>query len=429
MAYRNIMNRCVRTILYLLFLIAVPVSAQNSRKELENRKKKLQQEIRATNQLIEETKKTRSLSLNELKILNRKLENRKKLINTIQAEINLLNSSITTNTRKINNLKSDLNRLKADYGRHVRIAYMNRSRQGEMMMVLSSEDVPQAFKRMHYLRTFNEERRKQAELIQVTQRELAEYVNRQSTDLSTKKVLLSSEEKEKTELSQEKQQKEQVVTQLQKKEKDLRKDLAKKQADAKKLDREIQKVIEREIALERERALAKAKSAAPKSSGTAAATPAAKEKAERELRLTPEALALSGKFEANKGRLPWPVEKGAISESFGTHPHPVLKNITTYNNGIDISTTKGASVKSIFEGEVSGIISIPGANMAVIVKHGEYLTVYSNLASVSVSRGTKVKTGQVLGIAASDENENRAETHLEIWKGKMKLDPEHWIAR
>jgi murein DD-endopeptidase MepM/ murein hydrolase activator NlpD len=127
--------------------------------------------------------------------------------------------------------------------------------------------------------------------------------------------------------------------------------------------------------------------------------------------------------------LPWPVDRGVISESFGTHPHPVLKGITTNNNGINISAPAGASVKAIYDGEVTGVISIPGANMAVILKHGEYLTVYSNLASVSVSKGQKIHTGQVVGVADKDDSGNKSEAHLEIWKGKTKLNPAAWISR
>ncbi|MCB0820667.1 MAG: peptidoglycan DD-metalloendopeptidase family protein, partial [Bacteroidetes bacterium] len=150
---------------------------------------------------------------------------------------------------------------------------------------------------------------------------------------------------------------------------------------------------------------------------------------ESEYRVTPETKALSGKFEANKGKLPWPVSRGVITESFGTHAHPVLKGITTNNNGIDIATSAGATVKAIFDGEVTGVISIPGSNRAVIIKHGEYLSVYSNLASVSVSKGDKVSTGSSVGVADSDGDSGKGEAHLEIWKGKAKLNPEDWIAR
>jgi murein DD-endopeptidase MepM/ murein hydrolase activator NlpD len=144
--------------------------------------------------------------------------------------------------------------------------------------------------------------------------------------------------------------------------------------------------------------------------------------------MTPETAALSGKFEANRGKLPWPVDKGAITETFGTHAHPVLKGITTYNNGIDIATSKNAPVKAIYEGEVMGVVSIPGSGDAILIKHGEYLTVYSNLGRVTVEKGQKVKTGTVIG-NAGENDEGVTEAHLEIWKGKTKLNPALWIAR
>ena len=229
----------------------------------------------------------------------------------------------------------------------------------------------------------------------------------------------------------EKKEQEETLSVLKKKEKTLKKDLEKKRADARKLDGSIQRVIEREIAKERSRAEAKskAKSEAERKKAVSAGKPVPETPKEPEMRVTTETRALSGKFESNKGRLPWPVDRGVISESFGTHPHPVLKGISTNNNGINISTSAGASVKSIFAGEVSGVISIPGANMAIIIKHGEYLTVYSNLASASVSKGQKVSARQSIGVADRDDSGNKSEAHLEIWKGKTKLNPADWISR
>jgi septal ring factor EnvC (AmiA/AmiB activator) len=253
------------------------------------------------------------------------------------------------------------------------------------------------------------------------------------TDLNSKQALLGNEQQEKQELSKEKKEQESTLNQLQRKEKNLKKELAKKETAKKKLDAEIRKIIEREIA--REKAALKAReskttAAASKPKGTAGTTPEKKTSpaAAPELRMTPETAALSGKFEANKGKLPWPVDKGVITESFGTHPHPVLKGITTYNNGVDIATSRNASVKAIFEGEVMGVVSIPGSGEAIILKHGEYLSVYSNLASVSVSKGQKVKTGSVIG-TAGESGDGAPEAHLEIWKGKTKLNPALWIAR
>lgn len=415
----------------LLLVLGSQVKAQTSRSELERKKKSLQKEIDLTNKLIKETKKNKNLSLGQLKILNKKLDDRKRLINAIQQEVGMLNSTITTNGQKIQELQIELDRLKLSYGKLIRQAYLTRNQQSSLVLLFSAKDFQQAYKRLYYLRKYNNYRREQALLIQASQDELNGRVKQLKTDLSTKRDLLGSEEREKKVLSEEKKEQEQTLTALQKKEKSLKKDLDKKRADAKKLDGEIQRIIEREINRERDRAMAKSKSEAEaaRKKAEASGKPVPAPVKEPEMRVTSETRALSGKFEANKGRLPWPVDRGVITESFGTHPHPVLKGITTNNNGINIATPQGSNVKAIYDGEVTGVISIPGANMAVILKHGEYLTVYSNLASSSVSKGQKVHTGQAIGVADKDDSGGKSEAHLEIWKGKVKLNPSEWISR
>lgn len=421
------MNRCVKFIV-LFFLIGFQLQGQNSKSELERKKKALQEEIRETNRLILETRNNKKSSLTQLKALNAKLASRMKLIGTIQGEINQLNTTITSNAQRIGELNSDLGRLKETYARLVKRAYMNRNQRSALLLVFSAQSIQQAYKRLYYLKTYSTYRKKQAALLESTRNELDGKLVVLKKDLDIKQDLLGSEQQEKTELSKEKKEQEKALNELRKKEKTLKKELEKKEARKRKLDAEIRKVIEREIA--RERAAA-AKSASKTTSTKPKAPTEAKESAPKpapELRVTPETAALSGKFEANKGRLPWPVDKGVISETFGTHPHPVLKGISTYNNGIDIATSRSAQVKSIFEGEVMGVVAIPGAGSAIILKHGTYLSVYGNLATVNVSKGQKVKTGAVLG-TAGENDEGQPEAHLEIWQGKTKLNPTAWIAR
>jgi len=426
------MSRFVKWSLVLMVcFLGLIASAQNSKSDLELKKKKLLREISETNQLIDETRKNKKLSISQLKVLNKRIEDRKKLIGVMQSEVNNLNATIYSNERKIGELTSDLDRLKQSYSRMVKLAYMNKNQQSTLMLIFSSKDFQQAYKRLYYLKSYGVYRRSQAELIRESQVELNNKSSILKQDLSTKKVLLGNEVVQKIELGKEKIEQEQTLTQLQKKEKSLKKDLEKKVLASKKLDKEIQRIIEREIEKERLLALSKSKAEKktvvekPAKTGTIEPKPAPV----AELKVTPETKLLSGKFESNKGRLPWPVDKGVITESFGMHAHPVLKNITTYNNGINITTTSNATVKSIYDGEVTAVISIPGANMAVIVKHGEYLTVYSNLASVNVSKGQQVKAGSVLGTAAKESLDGKTEAHLEIWKGRTKLNPSEWIAR
>lgn len=405
---------------------------QANKSDLEKRKKALQEEIRQTSQLILETRKNKSASMSQLKALNKKLSDRMRLINTIQSEINLLSSSITNNSRRIQELQSDLTKMRETYARLVKRAYMNRNQRSALLLFFSAQNIQQAYKRLYYLKTYTTYRKEQAKQIQYAQNELSGKMQVLRTDLNSKQALLGSEEQEKQVLNKEKKEQETTLSKLQKKEKTLKKELTKKEAAKKKLDSEIRKVIEREIARERAAVKAreaKAAKAATKPKASDPAKPAEKKPAAApEIKMTPETAALSGKFEANQGKLPWPVDKGAITETFGTHAHPVLKGISTYNNGIDIATSKNAPVKAIYEGEVMGVVSIPGSGDAILIKHGEYLTVYSNLGRVVVEKGQKVKTGTVIG-NAGENDEGVTEAHLEIWKGKTKLNPALWIAR
>lgn len=432
------MRQCINHIILTACILlwgGINLNAQNDKKSLENKRKKLQQEISDTEKLIKETKKSKTLSLSQLKILNKKIEDRKKLIIAIQGEINMLSFSIASNDQEIAALQKNLNMLKKNYGRMLRKAYMQRNKQSLMLLVFSSKDIHQAYKRLRYLQTYNSVMKEQARIIKNTQSDLSAHIIELKTDISEKQQLLGTEEHEKKELNEEKSEQEETIIKLKKKEAQLRKDLKRKQGDEKKLNTEIQRVIEREIA--RERALAMERSKANKAKIPEKTKKPSNNNPEREnkpdaelaIHITPETKILSGKFESNRGLLPWPVESGVITETFGKHAHPVLKNITTYNNGIDIGTKIGAFVKSIFEGEVSGVISIPGANMAVIIKHGEFLSVYGNLSSVSVQKGARVNLGQVIGKVATDIYEGKSEAHLEIWKGKTKLNPTDWIAR
>ncbi len=429
------MSRFVKFCCFALLFVPFGLMGQTNKNDLEKRKKALQEEIRQTSQLILETRKNKTASMSQLKALNKKLSDRMRLINTIQSEINLLNSTITSNSKRIQDLQLDLSRMRETYARLVKRAYMNRNQRSALLLFFSAQNIQQAYKRLYYLKTYTTYRKEQARLIEYSQNELSGKMKVLKTDLNSKQALLGSEEQEKQELSKEKKEQESTLSKLQKKEKTLKKELIKKEATKKKLDAEIRKVIEREIARERaavkarEAKAAKVKVPASKPKISDPAKPIEKKPAAApEIKMTPETAALSGKFEANQGKLPWPVDKGAITETFGTHAHPVLRGITTYNNGIDIATSKNAPVKAIYDGEVMGVVSIPGSGDAILIKHGEYLTVYSNLGRVTVEKGQKVKTGTVIG-NAGENDEGVTEAHLEIWKGKTKLNPALWIAR
>jgi len=236
--------------------------------------------------------------------------------------------------------------------------------------------------------------------------------------------LLREEENQKSLLSYESEKTTQLVSKLQQNERDLRKALQAQEAARARLQRAIEDIIRRELEEARRKEAERLKKQGQKP-GQVAAPKSTRE----EFELTPESKALGADFEANKGKLPWPVGKGFVSESFGEHPHPVLKNVKVRNDGINLRTTQGAEVKAVFRGEVTAVVNIPGMQKAVIVRHGQYLTVYAQLENVRVEKGNKVETGQVLGTAHFDETENQAEMQLQVWKGTTKIDPQPWLAR
>jgi septal ring factor EnvC (AmiA/AmiB activator) len=276
------------------------------------------------------------------------------------------------------------------------------------MFVFSAQNFNEAYKRLKYLQQYTSYRRRQADLISKTKQSIANELSDLEMKKKAKRRLLDAKQYEHHKLTGEKQQQEQVVVELKKKEQDLLKELKRKQRTAQKLQRAIEEIIKEEIRKAREAA----SRAGKKTSG---------------FPMTPEAQKLSNSFSANKGKLPWPVEQGVITGKFGTHPHPVLTQVTVKNNGIDISTSEGAVARSVFEGEVSRVIIIPGEGKSVLIRHGEYLTVYSYLSAVYVKAGDKVTTKQPLGLLVSDKANAKTEIHFELWKGMDKLNPEYWV--
>ncbi len=396
----------------LALLNTLPCAAQKkTKKDLENKKKQLQNEIAYTNQLLDETKKNKKLSLNQLVTLNKKITVREELIYTINREINVLNGQINQNNSTIKGLQNDLSKLKSEYAKMIYYAYKNQDAYSRLMFIFASKDFDQAFMRLKYLQQYNEYRHKQAEMIINTKKMLDGKILDLEAKKSDQSVLLSSEQVEKRSLTSEKTEKEHVFSQLQEQEGKLKKDLEKKKKDAEKLEKAIQRVIQMEL---------------EKMQNDAAASN--KPKPER-LVLTPESQQLSNSFFSNKGKLPWPVVKGIVSERFGVHPHPLIPNIDINNNGIDITTSTGSLARAVFDGEVKAIVNMPGSGQFILVRHGEFLTIYSNLKDVYVKVGDKVKTKDNIGSIVFDGEDSKTVLHFEIWKGQIKMDPETWLFR
>ena len=394
--------------------------AQSQTKEdLQKKKQQLANEIAQTSKILKETQKNKKATLAQLDALRKQILMRERLINTISSEIKNLDGQIGNTNSEIDQLQAELEQLKKEYAAMIRFAFRNQSSYNKLMFVFAAQNFNQAYKRLKYLQQFSEYRQRQAKYIEEAQRKLE--IKRQELEVNKKEKngLLIEEQVEKVILGKEKSEQEKMAKQLSAKESTLRKQLQAKQAQSRKLDNQIQAIIKKEIEAARKKAEAEAKAKGQTVSGD--------KNSSSNLTLTPEAKALSNQFNANRGKLPWPVEKGTIMEYFGTHEHPQLKGVMIQNNGIDIKTSTGASARAIFNGTVSGVIQIPGGLNAVLVRHGEYTTVYSNLKSVNVKMGQNVSTKQSIGTVATEDD--IASMELQIWKGINKLNPTEWLAR
>lgn len=408
------------TICILFLGMSFAMSQTQSKEDLQSRKRQLTKEIEQTNRILRETQKNKKATLTQLNALLKQIQIREKLINTISSEIRVLDGQIGKTNSEIDQLKEELAQLKLEYAAMIKFAYRNQSSYNKLMFVFAANNFNQAYKRLKYLQQFSEYRQKQARYIEQAQNKLEDKMLELEDDKKDKNVLLVDEQNEKVILGKEKNQTETIAKQLSAKESTLKKQLATKQAQAKKLDRMIEDIIRKEIEAARKKAEAEAKAKGTK-------PPTGDKTSSSNLALTPEAQKLSKDFTSNKGRLPWPVEKGTIVEYFGTHEHPQLKGVMVSNNGVDIKTVKGASVRTVFSGRVSGVIQIVGGLYAVLVNHGEFTSVYSNLSSVSVKMGQELNTKQNIGTVATDEELSSME--LQIWKGMTKLNPVDWLAR
>ena len=422
------MSKYNKTTLVILLSMLFSTTSMNlvaqNKRDLETKKKELQKEISLTNKLLNETKKNKELTIDELLKLKSKINARVELISAINQELKFVNKQITINQAEVKDLQANLEKLKHEYAKMIYYAFKNKSTYNKIMFVFASNSINQAYKRLKYIQQYADYRKKQAEGIVNTQQEIKSKIAELEKDKQEKSVLLSMENQEKQKLAVEQTEQESTVKKLQSKEQQLKTDLNKKQEAERKLQKAIERIIEEEIRRAREAAAKAAKEALAKD-------PKASKKSESttSFPMTPEALKLSNSFASNKGSLPWPVLEGVITDRFGQHPHPVLTGIVVNNNGIDISTTKGSIARAIFDGEVSSVAIIPGGGKVVMIRHGEYLSVYSYLSEVYVNKGDKITTKQHLGVLISEADKAKTNVHLEIWKGMTKLNPEYWIFR
>ena len=399
-----------------------------SKKQLQSEINSLQKEISTANQLLKKTKKDKEMTLNEVNLLDKKIKQREKLITSYNEQIAVLDEEINTGQQNIKSLNSDLSKLQKEYAKMIVFANKNRSHYDRLGFIFASKDFNQAFSRLRYIREFNEARKVKMEQIASTERRINDEVEAHRQARMEQDSLLKDEKSQQDALQKEKKELNGQVAKLKKKEGSIQQDIKNKQQQAKKLQKAIDDIIAEEIRKANAEAEKKRKEEAKKnaSKGKTTTTPASKEKG---MALTPAEQTLSSNFVNNKGKLPWPVERGVISSSYGKHASVVSDKVTVTNNGIDIATTENAQARAVFDGEVASVVKLTGANTVVIIRHGEYFTVYSNLENVVVKRGDKVKTKQNLGTVHTNKTEGKTELHFELLKEQSRQNPANWLSK
>lgn len=380
----------------LLFLTLL-CFGQKERTDLEAERKALEAQIKNTTSILQKTQKSKTATVNELNALNAQIRQRQALLESINSELKLMARDEEALEKKIGATASAIDMLETRLGAGLQAAYVRSQIQPDWINLLSAPSLSQALSRWVYMRQYKSYIMRQVEMLAGQKVQYEELVSELEKSRKSKTALFQEEQKNKAEIQNQQKSQQSLVNNLSKEEKKLKSQLTASQEKKKKLDAEIARLIREE---------------AEKMSSSG-------------LSSSPETKALNAQFSNNKGKLPWPVSKGLITDRFGEHPHPVLKGIKVQNNGIDILAEENAAVKSLFTGTVASVTKIPGYDYMVMVRHGLYFSVYSRLTKVVVSKGDQVTTSQVLGYLGTEE----PKLHLEIWQDKTKQNPTLWLAK
>ena len=418
-------------LLGLLFL-SVQGFAQSGKSstQLKKDKQKIENEIANTQKLLKKTESNQKAAVQQAALLRQQIQNREKVITNLNSQIIQMEDEQEQNQQEISQLEKRLAYMKADYAQVVYNAYRNRRLLDKVTFILAADDFSQMFRRVRYYTIFSRNVREQSERILKTTEELTkkneELVVLKNDKLST----LSSKEQEIKNLEIDRRKKTQNAEKLKKESKKLNDELKKKQQQRKDIDAAIQRAVKEEIARANAEREKKAKASKGKSTGTSGSTtsPSTSPKSSATISLTPEEQNLNTSFINNKGKLPWPVAKGAKVSDFGSYPHPDVPSVQIENHGIDIMVEAGTPARAVFDGVVTGVMNIMGTTV-VMIRHGEYLTVYQNLSSASVKKGDKVSTKQTIGTVAKNSTSNTYELHFEVWKNDRYVNPNEWLAR
>ncbi|RLD38161.1 MAG: peptidase M23 [Bacteroidetes bacterium] len=386
--------------LTVVFFLLSPNGFSQSKTQLNKQISQLEKEIAYTNKLLGTTLKNKDDSYYKIELIARQISRHEKILISIQKEIHNINNSINSKQLEIRKKEAELSALKEEYAKMIYFANRNRSNYDKLMFIFSSKDFNQAYKRLKYFEQYSHYRKNQVKLINERQKSLDADIKILEVNRAEKLSLRLKETKTKEILSQKKIEQQRSLNKLKSKERSLKSKLRKKEKQKTALKKEIAKIIAREAEKIKKYALTSAE------------------------------IKLSGSFENNKGKLPWPVERGVLFSSFGEHAHPYLKGIKTRNDGIDIATDEGSQARAVFDGEVRSIISVPGtANYAILIKHGNYFTLYSNITKAIVSPGQKVKARQNLGLIYKDPSDQSTKLQFQLWKNTSKMNPINWLAK
>ncbi len=397
--------------IYLLALVLfsfLPVHAQTSEQSaLEAKRERLQEEIKEINRLLFAERKERGSIVDQMEALDHKINVQQELIRVTNQQSNLLNRQINVNIRSISKLREDLEVLKKDYSDLIQRTYQSKSKANRLMFLLSAENFYQAFKRLQYMQQYAKHRKKQGESIILKTQELSQLNQDLVAQRKQKDRLLAENTRTRNELSKEVESQRILLRSVKQNEAKYTAAIAKKQQEARKIDREIEALIKSAIA------------SSNKESGKAATSVT--------FAMTPEAKLLADNFSSNKGRLIWPVEKGIKSQGYGVYADKLYPGIKHRNNGVTITTDKGSKARAIFDGEVIAIISVPGGSRGVTVKHGNYISTYYNLSTLYVKKGDKVATKEVLGDINTDRFDGTTKLKFYLYRDSSRLNPEEWI--
>ena len=413
---------------YILSLIFIFTSSlmwsQSTQEKLEKRKQQILKEIQQKEDMLQEVRSKEKSVTTQLQLQKEKIELKQKLINTTEKQTKVLNNDIYINQVNINRLNKELAILKEDYAKMIVKSYKSRSERSRVMFLLSSQNFLQAYKRAQYMKQYASYRKSQGDEIDHKTKELSNKTEKIVVQKEEKQKLLKENETEKKVLEKEKLVQEEIAKSIKKSKNQIAAEIKKKQQQSRQIDKQIDNLIKQAIAEANKKAAAAAKKANPK---TVTAEKTRETESATKIVLTAEGKIVADNFRANKGKLPWPVEKGFVSLGYGDQPHPVYRSLVIHNSGVEITTDQGASARAVFGGEVIKVMVLSPVNKAVMIQHGDYFTVYQNLSSVNVSKGDKVDIKETIGKIRTNGDTGKTVLKFTISQNTTYNNPATWL--